>query len=270
MKYTLHTIAERPEWRPAVEKLEAQAWPRFMLHGDVRSWHSLFESFASCQLLLCHANGELLAVGHTVPLYWDGSFAGLPATIEEIIVRAVHGHDEDRPANAVSALAAMVDPAHRGQGLSRRIVEEMKALAARRGCGSLIAPVRPTWKGRYPLMPMERYVAWQRDDGAPFDPWLRVHHSLGARPLGIAPATVTVSAPLADWEEWTGMIFPASGSYVVPGALQPVSIDRVQDLGFYQDPNYWMEHAVAPDEACGESAGSQPPTRSRSLASIDS
>jgi GNAT superfamily N-acetyltransferase len=240
------TYADRPETRPLIEGLELQAWPRFMLHGDVRSWHSLFESFADCQLLLCRPNGELLAVGHTVPLFWDGSFAGLPATIEAIIDRAEQGRSERRPANAVSALAAMVDPAQRGHGLSRKIVEEMKALAARRGCGSLIAPVRPTWKSRYPLMPMDRYVAWRRGDGAPFDPWLRVHQSLGARPLGIAPATVTVTGTLDEWREWTGMDFPASGSYVVPGALQPVSIDREQDLGLYQDPNYWMEHAVGP------------------------
>lgn len=246
MKYSLHTIAERPELRPFVEKLELHAWPRFMLHGDVRSWHLLFETFAECQLLLCRPGGELLAVGHTVPLFWDGSFSGLPATIEAIIARAEQGRRERRPANAFSALAAMVEPAQRGHGLSGMIVEEMKALAARRGCGLLIAPVRPTWKSRYPLMPMERYVAWRRDDGAPFDPWLRVHQRLGARPLGIVPASVTVSARVREWEDWTGLAFPASGSYVVPGALQPVSIDREQDLGFYQDPNYWMEHAVRP------------------------
>jgi hypothetical protein len=125
MKYTIHTFAEQPEWSSRIEKLETQAWPQFMLHGDVRSWHLLFDSFADCQLLLCGPGGELLAVGHTVLLFWDGSFAGLPATIEEIIVRAEQGRSESRPANAVSALAAMVDPAQRGHGLSRMIVEEI-------------------------------------------------------------------------------------------------------------------------------------------------
>ena len=100
-------------------------------------------------------------------------------------------------------------------------------------------------------MTIERYVAWRRDDGVLFDPWLRVHQRLGAQPLGIAPATVTVSGTVADWEEWTGLAFPASGSYVVPGALQPVSIDREQDLGLYEDHNLWMEHAVAPCEPAG-------------------
>lgn len=241
MDYALCTFAERPEIRSGIEQLESRSWPQFMLHGNVRSWHALFEKFADCQLLLCGPGGELLAVGHTVPLRWDGSVAGLPATIEEILVRA---GDDRRPANVLSALAAMVDPAQRGRDLSGAIVREMKALAARRGCRSLIAPVRPTWKSRYPLMPLERYVAWRRGDGAPFDPWLRVHWRLGARPLGIAPATVTVAGKVGEWQEWTGMAFPASGSYIVPGALQPVSVDRERDIGRYEDPNFWMEHAV--------------------------
>ncbi len=215
MEYTLRTLDQRPDLRSRVEELESQAWPQFMLHGNVRSWHLLFEAFADCQLLLCGPDDGLLAVGHTVPLFWDGSFPGLPATIEEIIVRAEQALDGRRPANVVCALAAMVDPTQRGRGLSAAIVREMKELAARRGCGSLIAPVRPTWKSRYPLMPMERYVAWNRDDGAPFDPWLRVHWRLGARPLGIAPATVTVSGAVADWEDWTrhGVSRPAARTW---------------------------------------------------------
>ena len=28
-----------------------------------------------------------------------------------------------------------------------------------------MAPVRPTWKERYPLVPIERYAAWRRPDG---------------------------------------------------------------------------------------------------------
>jgi hypothetical protein len=40
------------------------------------------------------------------------------------------------------------------------------------------------------------------------------------------------------------MRFPESGPYVVPGALQPVRIDREQDEGHYEDPNVWMRHPV--------------------------
>jgi hypothetical protein len=41
------------------------------------------------------------------------------------------------------------------------------------------------------------------------------------------------------------MKFPDTGAYVVPGALQPVVIDRDRDEGRYEDPNIWMLHAVA-------------------------
>jgi hypothetical protein len=33
---------------------------------------------------------------------------------------------------------------------------------------------------------------------------------------------------------------------VVPGALQPVMIDREHDRGHYADPNIWMRHASGP------------------------
>ncbi len=254
MNYTLCTFAERPELRPRVEQLERDSWPPFLLHGNVRSWHLLFEPFAACQLLLCGPGGELLAVGHTVPLFWDGSFPGLPVTIEEIIIRAARDHDERRPANALTALAAMVDPKRRGQRLSVAVVREMKALADRQGCRSLIAPVRPTWKSRFPLEPMDRYVERRQPDGSPFDPWLRVHWRLGALPLGLAPATVTVAGTIKEWREWTGLAFPASGSYVVAGALQPVHIDRERDLGRYEDPNYWMAHSLQQGSPYSEGA----------------
>ena len=124
----------------------------------------------------------------------------------------------------------------------------MRSLAAERGVRSLVAPVRPTLKSSYPLTPFEEYVGWKRDDGSPFDPWLRVHWRLGAEFLKIAPATVTVIGTVADWQEWTGISFPESGEYVVPGALQPIMIDREENVGRYEDPNVWMLHRLTATE----------------------
>jgi hypothetical protein len=89
---------------------------------------------------------------------------------------------------------------------------------------------------------MGRYARWTRADGAPFDPWLRTHRRLGATFLGVAPRSMVVTGTLAEWQAWTGMEFPASGVYVVPGALAPVMIDRRRDLGRYVEPNVWMRH----------------------------
>ncbi len=204
----------------------------------------LFETFAAYQLLLCGASDDLLAVGHCVPLVWNSTLPDLPARIDEILLRAEKVHADGQPPNTFSALAAMVSPAQRGQNLSQAIIREMKILTRERGCQSLIAPVRPTWKSHYPLTPMEQYVHWKRPDGVVFNPWFRVHWRMGALPLCIAPATLTVQGAVTEWGEWTNMAFPESGLYLVPGALQPVKVDRELDKGCYQDPNYWMKHTI--------------------------
>ena len=121
----------------------------------------------------------------------------------------------------------------------------MRGVAAEHGLDALLAPVRPTLKARYPLTAMERYLGWRRADGQLFDPWLRVHERLGAEILGVCPGSLVVEGTVAEWEEWTGMAFPDSGSYVVEGALVPVEIDRAQDVGRYVEPNVWMRHTVS-------------------------
>jgi GNAT superfamily N-acetyltransferase len=53
----------------------------------------------------------------------------------------------------------VIDPSHQARGLSRVMIEAMRSMARERGCESLTAPVRPTWKVRYPLVSIERYAA---------------------------------------------------------------------------------------------------------------
>lgn len=100
--------------------------------------------------------------------------------------------------------------------------------------------MRPTWKARYPLTPIERYVEWRRDDGLLFDPWLRTHERLGAAVHSIAHGSMRISGSRADWQNWTGMVFPDNGSYVVGDALVPVEFS--DDGGLYVEPNVWMRH----------------------------
>ena len=161
----------------------------------------------------------MVAVGHTIPFVWDGSPDTLPPTMAGLMDRGVRARQNRETPNALSALAALVTPSHQRSGLSAEILHSMRSLAEERGMHSLVAPVRPTLKSAYPLTPFERYVAWKRDDGAPFDPWLCVHHRLGAEVLNIMPRALVVADTVSEWEEWTGMSFPESGPYVVPGAL---------------------------------------------------
>ena len=108
----------------------------------------------------------------------------------------------------------------------------------------MLAALRPTRKELYPLASFEEYISWTHADGSAFDPWLRANLKLGGRILKVAPESLVVEASVKQWMDWTGGKFPATGAYVVPGALAPVHIDLEKGTGRYAEPNVWVEHSL--------------------------
>ena len=247
MPLTISVLADRPDLAGAMWGMPT-SWPEFMRHDPTAERHQarLAIELAGFQALLVdREKDELAALGVSIPFAWDGTLAGLPAGWDAVVEQGIGDLDEGRRPTALSALSVTVAPDRRGQGLSRLVVQGLKATAAQAGLDTLLAPVRPSGKGAYPLTPMERYVRWARPDGAPFDPWLRTHWRLGGEVLGVCPASMEITAEVATWEAWTGLAFPETGPYVVPGALVPVAIDRERDLGRYLEPNVWLRHRCA-------------------------
>ena len=244
MYFEVVTLKQRPNLKEQAERMNEEGWPTFLLHGDITHWESLFDEFAEYQILFCEPAGTLIALGHTIPFFWDGTVDDLPSTMAGIMDRALQAHRNWSTPNTLSALAAIVTASHQRCGLSTEILRAMRSLAEERDMHSLVAPVPPTLKSSYPLTPFKRYVGWKREDGSPFDPWLRVHWRIGAEFLKLMPKALIVTGKVSEREEWTSMNFPESGAYVVPGALQPVKIDRQHDVGRYEDPNVWMRHRV--------------------------
>ena len=236
----LHSYAERPELLQRRAELEG-AWDEFMYHDAVanRLWNRQYEEFPDLQLYLLDDDDRYLAESNAVPIpFGPGELPddGWDAALE----RALAGE----PVEAVSAIAITVGVDHRGGGLSKVMLDGMRAAVAARGLTDLVAPVRPSQKHAYPLVPMDRYVEWRRDDGELLDAWLRTHERAGAELVKVAPRSMRISGSVADWESWTGMRFPDTGTYVVPGALVPVEIDRERDEGVYVEPNVWMHHRL--------------------------
>lgn len=249
--WKVFTLEERPDLEGAARSISSDVLPEFMHHDAVvnRWWDELFERFAGFQVTVCDGD-RVVAAGNSVPLLWDGDLDDLPGGVGETVERGVRDLEAGRAPTAASALLATVAPGYQGRGLSSVVLRAMKDVAAGWGLSALIAPVRPTLKDRYPLTPMERYILWERDDGLPLDPWLRVHRRLGAEFLRVAPRSMEITGTVSEWEGWTGMRFPETGPYVVPGALCPVRMDLERDVGVYDEPNVWMRHQIEGGRQC--------------------
>jgi hypothetical protein len=241
----IYTLAERPDLIDRLGELVTTSWPEFMLHDNVAKelWRNLRARSLDLQWVLHDEQAdEAVGLGNSIPLFWDGEVDHLPGGFDEVLRAAVRQHTEGVRPNALSALQATVSVKRQGQGLSGLLIQAMRTVAGAIGFEHLIAPVRPTWKDRYPLVPIERYMTWRREDGLPFDPWLRLHERLGGRILAPCPQSARITASVAEWESWTGMAFPESGEYVVPGALALVRIDRERGIGEHVEPNVWVRH----------------------------
>jgi hypothetical protein len=228
-------FADRPDVRELRSGLNE--FPEFMFHNAMgtKYWSRLYEDFPEFQLGLVDA-GELVAEVHALPVPVDGD--ELPSGWDEAFERGV----EAGGGNVLSLLAISVASTRRGGGIATRLIGAAREAAVNAGLESVIAPVRPTLKERYPLIPIEEFMTWRRADGTHLDPWLRVHERVGGTIERAAPRSMLIEAPAADWEQWTQMVFPADGTYVVPGMLAP--LDVRDGVGVHIEPNVWVRHSV--------------------------
>lgn len=234
--------ADRPDLlERRYEELSLATFPEYVHHNEPgrRFWNRLYSDFPEFQLALLDGDRPV-AECHALPVHWDGSREGLPEGWDDAFV---DGMTSAREPTALCALAISVHPSRQGQQLSSRMIQAFRDGARDAGLEHVLAPVRPTLKARYPLIPIERYVLWRRADGLHFDPWLRIHERVGGEILAPCPRSMFMQSPVSDWEEWTEMRIPEDGEYVFPGGLATLVV--ADGVGTHVEPNVWVRHAAA-------------------------
>lgn len=243
--YKILNANDRPELEQLNKELAAICWPEFMRHDPVAvHFDNLYRNFADFQFGLEEkASGKIIGIGNCVPLFWNAALENLPDDgWDWAIERGVNDRFTGRTPNMLSAIQVMIKPDFRRKGLSKMLVQAMRDIGAGYGFKNMIAPVRPNQKCEHPKMSIERYIKLKNDKGLPYDAWMRVHASLGARIVKACPLSMRITGTVEEWEQWTGQSFPETGEYEVPGALVPVTIDLSLDMGIYNEPNVWMVH----------------------------
>jgi GNAT superfamily N-acetyltransferase len=237
------TLAERPDRLPLTAQFDDPAVAPFLYQDPVSA--ALFP-----ELVAQHLEYTLLAVerdtGRPAAMLCTLPFAAgealPPGGYDAVLLAAAADTLAGRAGPDVSALFATVRPDLRGRGVSAHLLALARRNAARLGHTALHAPVRPTHKYLQPLVPLEAYVTRRRPDGSAEDPWLRVHERAGGRFIAVAPYSMTITASLDRWREWTGRPFDVPGPVMVDGGLGPVLCDPERGIATYIEANAWYRH----------------------------
>ncbi len=249
-EFNIITAREKERYQKLNGRLEPLKLPEFLNFDDVlvRYWSALEEQFPDYQyLLVSSSTGEPVARGRCIPLRFDEDWPALPeGGLDWALEKGFCDQQTGREPNMLSALFIVISKHHLGSGLSYHMLAAMREIGRQHGYAHLIAPVRPSMKSRYPLIPMAEYSRWKRADNSPLDPWIRVHVKSGGEILHPCSEAMAVEAKVARWTEWTGMEFPGDGSYIVPGGLVPLSVSHGNDRGSYVEPGVWVLHKTGP------------------------
>jgi GNAT superfamily N-acetyltransferase len=245
--FVLYTHAEHNIPPEELDTLERSIWPRYYLEFPFFQAHfsRLYSDYPDHQVGLYDTEGRLAAVGNNVACAFDGMFDDLADEgMQWALQKEMQDFAAGKPGNVMVAVSLTIAQTHLGKGLSRLMLERMRHIARCHNLDALVIPVRPSRKSRYPLISIDEYVSWKQPDGTPFDPWLRTHTRAGGRVLHVCYQSARFHATVAAWEDWTGLPMPGSGQYVIPGALNPLLVNREQDEGIYVEPNVWTLHQI--------------------------
>ena len=247
MECKVFSLAERPGLLGAVRDMP-DSWAEFTTQDPVGNayYPQIPVEFPEYVLCAQDERGEVVAHAYSVPFVLHAEGRGeLPARgWDQVLVWAFADRRRGARPDTVSAVSIVVAPHAQGLGLSGRMLAAMRENARAKGFTEVVAPVRPNAKHLEPHTPIEEYAHRVREDGLPYDPWLRVHVRAGASIERVAPASMTVSASLAEWRRWTGLPFDTRGDIEVPGALVPVRCEPERDHAVYVEPNVWLRHPL--------------------------
>ncbi len=254
MSLTIVPLSQKPELEALLWGDELMSsWPEFMLNDPIANLyydHVRFERNFDYMLVAYDDNApeKILARAFSVPFCLGEAYRRqeLPDGGWDSVVRWA---DQDfmlqRQPNVVSALEITIAASAKGQGLSGKMLQAMFNNIRRLGFNDLYAPVRPLLKHLEPNTAIEAYAQRTREDGLPFDPWLRVHVRAGGKIVKVAPYSMVVAHTLETWRAWTGQPFDQTGTCIVPQALVPVHVSVEQNHAVYVEPNVWVHHRLA-------------------------
>jgi hypothetical protein len=241
MKIQVSVLADNADLRKRMAMLEDESFPKYLNEEPIwlKVQEDIFANFSAYHLFLIDAEtNDTVGVSINVPLCWNGLPEDLP-TYNGLLTRCLDEHQAGRKPTALCAILGAVSPSYRSKGVFKRVFAETTELLKKHDIRHFLSPVRPSNKQLYPNFDIADFLSWRSPDGQLIDPWLNSFEQQGAKFLGIARDAITVNAPVEQWTKWTGMQFPVSGDFVIPGGHRMLKVDRASGVARYAEDHVW-------------------------------
>lgn len=145
----------------------------------------------------------VVAGGIMTQIQWDGQTDTVPGGWEEAVQRAYTDQIEERDSNTLVALLAFTSPRFRGRGMAGTVIDKMIEIARARNFKSFILPLLPPsqFESDKIDVPMKELQTITRDDGLPYDYWIRLHKKKGATILNSSDYSHRFVMTLSDFHK---------------------------------------------------------------------
>lgn len=219
-----------------------EAFPLF-IHASpvVRAGFPKVEKyFPQYQRILTNTENEVLAIINMIPYHWSKSISELPITgWDWLMERGISDYEKSIAPNQLGGLQIIVNKNHLGQGYSKVMIAEGKAMMLRNGLSNLTIPIRPILKHSQPHIPMKEYMDHRLKDKI-YDPWIRTHINSGAKIIKVCEKSMTIKGDINFWNKLTNQKINQSGSLKIDGGLNLLNVNIDKDEAIYQEENIWL------------------------------
>lgn len=237
---------------PDLYTLEEKTWAPW-LRKPQKNFETITKIFSDGQRKITNTKGDVIAMVSTNRINWDGNIATLP-TWDSVAGGSIELGDFSETyvndGNTLDIMSISVDPEMQGKGLATILFREVLNMAEYFGVEHLICSFRPCGYGKFKLqsgnnpVSFTEYCGLTKEDGLPWDPWLRIATRYGMVPLRIEKAAITVEVSKSTFEEYKQTYNKNNWSLNSEGKWECGEAGTWTvngDKAIYSEPNLWSE-----------------------------
>ena len=260
------------------EELELPNWAPWLAysHGELQGQD---ETFPGGQFIEWDQHRQLLGALSTNRIDWDGNAKSLPHWDDIAGIDFTYRDTYKRQGNTLAFMSMSIAADAKGKGTASKLVKQALEFAQDEEIEHVIGDFRPSNYGEYKQQTgkfdFNEYIGMLRDDGAPYDGWIRSLDRMGMQPLSVDSRAMVIPETIEKFdtyrleykpENWWLVEDQAATRHLIDfylplhdiervdeiwecGETGTWFVDRINEKAVYIEANMWGELPIPCDES---------------------